>query len=207
MERTPIQKGCMEFALAAAAGMAIGIGGIVFLSMENKTAGALMFTVGLYTICAHGLNLFTGKVGYLAEQPPSYLFDLLVIWIGNLAGAAGAAYLASATRIRGIEEKAAALCGAKLSDGLPSLFILGVFCGFLMFSAVDGYKKTNHPAILFMGVASFILCGFEHSIADMFYITAARAWSGWAFICILVISFGNAFGAILIPLAKKIDRL
>ena len=75
------------FALAVLAGAAIGIGGIVFLSLENKIVGALMFTAGLYSICVHGLNLFTGKVGYAVEQPKSYIIDLVIIWVGNLAGA------------------------------------------------------------------------------------------------------------------------
>ena len=64
------------FALAVLAGAAIGIGGIVFLSLENKIVGALMFTAGLYSICVHGLNLFTGKVGYAVEQPKS----ISLIW-------------------------------------------------------------------------------------------------------------------------------
>ena len=38
------------FALAVLAGAAIGIGGIVFLSLENKIVGALMFTAGLYSM-------------------------------------------------------------------------------------------------------------------------------------------------------------
>ena len=74
------------FVLAVLAGAAIGIGGIVFLSLENKIVGALMFTAGLYSICVHGLNLFTGKVGYAVEQPKSYIIDLVIIWVGNLAG-------------------------------------------------------------------------------------------------------------------------
>ena len=77
------------FALAVLAGAAIGIGGIVFLSLENKIVGALMFTAGLYSICVHGLNLFTGKVGYAVEQPKSYIIDLVIIWVGNLAGTWG----------------------------------------------------------------------------------------------------------------------
>lgn len=43
------------FVLAVLAGIAIGIGGIVYLSVDNKVVGALLFTVGLYTICIHGL--------------------------------------------------------------------------------------------------------------------------------------------------------
>ncbi|MDE7311968.1 MAG: formate/nitrite transporter family protein [Eubacterium sp.] len=191
------------FALAVLAGIAIGIGGVVYLSVENKVAGALMFTVGLYTICVHGLNLYTGKVGYLVSQPPSYLASLLVIWLGNLAGTGLTAAAVSQTRISGICEQAALVCGAKMKDSFSSLFLLAVFCGFLMFAAVDGYKATGNPIILFMGVAAFILCGFEHCIADMFYFFAGSAWSLRAIAGILVITLGNSAGAALIPLVRK----
>ena len=86
MGQMRVRKYLQTFVLAVLAGIAIGIGGIVYLSLENKVAGALLFTVGLYTICAHGLNLFTGKVGYLVQQElsvlPGYLMDLAVIWAG-----------------------------------------------------------------------------------------------------------------------------
>ena len=104
-----------------------------------------MFTVGLYTICIHGLNLYTGKVGYAPNQPAAYLLDLLVIWAGNLAGTGMAALGVRQTRISGIADKAAALCEVKLQDSMASLFLLAVFCGFLMFIAVDGYKQSGSP--------------------------------------------------------------
>ena len=196
------QKACALF-LAVMAGGAIGIGGCVYLSLDNKVIGALMFTVGLYAICVHGLNLYTGKVGYLVNQPLSYCLDLVIIWIGNLAGTFLAALAMQETRIASISEKAAEMCAIKLNDSWMSLFLLGIFCGFLMFVAVDGYRSTKNPVILFMGVAVFILCGFEHCIADMFYFSIAKMWSGKAFLCILVITLGNSLGGILIPLIKK----
>ena len=110
MERSQIKKYVHMFALAVLAGIAIGIGGTVYLSMENKTAGALLFTVGLYTICVHGLNLYTGKVGYLVNEPLSYVGCLLVIWFGNLAGTGLTAAAVSRTRISGIGGLAAAVC-------------------------------------------------------------------------------------------------
>lgn len=192
------------FALAVLAGIAIGIGGIVYLSLENKIAGALMFTVGLYTICIHGLNLYTGKIGYLVEQPLSYLVDLFIIWLGNLAGTGLVAAAALRTRISGISQAAENVCEAKMRDSLPSLFLLAIFCGFLMFVAVDGYKSAKNPVILFMGVAAFILCGFEHCIADMFYFSVAGVWSAQAVIDILIITLGNSVGGTLIPLIKKL---
>lgn len=191
------------FVLAVLAGGAIGLGGIVYLSLDNKIVGALMFTVGLYTICIHGLNLFTGKVGYLVDQPPVYLADLLVIWAGNWAGTWLAAMGAVNSRIGGISETAAKLCAVKLEDSLTSLFLLGIFCGALMYIAVEGYKQTKHPAILFVCVAAFILSGFEHCIADMFYFSAAGAWSGDALLRTVVITAANGLGGVLIPLGKK----
>lgn len=191
---------------AVLAGYAIGIGGVVYLSVDVKIVGALMFTVGLYAICVHGLNLYTGKIGYLPERSADYLIDLLLIWIGNLLGAVLAAAFVLGTRVRGVAETAAAMCKVKAEDGLGSLFWLGVFCGFLMFVAVDGYAKTKNPVILFMGVATFILCGFEHCIADMFYFSVAGMWSPGNVLRILVITFGNSLGGMFIPFIRKLSR-
>ena len=59
---------CRVFLRALAAGIAIAVGGTVYLSLENKIVGALLFTVGLYVIVLNGLNLYTGKIGYLVDQ-------------------------------------------------------------------------------------------------------------------------------------------
>lgn len=190
--------------LAILSGITIGVGSTVFLSAESRVVGAVLFTVGLYTICIQGLNLFTGKVGYLFDNKPGYLIDLVVIWLGNFLGTAISALLILQTRISGIADTARSLCEVKLQDSYVSLFVLGIFCGMLMFIAVDGFKKTNgNPVILFLGVVTFILCGFEHCIADMFYFTLAGMWSAKAVLCILVITLGNSVGGVLIPLVKK----
>lgn len=191
------------FALAVLAGIAIGIGGTVYLSVENRIAGALAFTVGLYAICIHGLNLFTGKAGYMVNRPLSYFEDLMVIWTGNLAGTWLTAEGVQRTRICGISETAAEMCRIRMNDGISGLFILAVFCGFLMFAAVDGYRLSKNPAILFACVSAFILCGFEHCIADMFYFSLSCYWSPQAFLRILAITLGNMAGAVLIPFLKK----
>lgn len=192
--------------LAILGGCAIGMGGIVFLSLENKVIGALMFTVGLYTIVAHGLNLYTGKVGYIPNNPPAYVIDVAVIWLGNLIGTWLAAQAALATRISGLSEAVAGMCDVKLNDSMMSLFILGIFCGSLMYIAVEGYKVTKNPAILFVCVAAFILSGFEHCIADMFYFSLGGVWSVDTLIRTLVITAANAIGGCVIPLAKKLKE-
>ena len=67
-------------------GVCIGIGGVVFLSCENKVTGAVFFCLGLFAICTFGFNLFTGKVGYIFEQPPRYTAFVASVWLGNLVG-------------------------------------------------------------------------------------------------------------------------
>lgn len=190
--------------LAIIAGFAIGIGGVVNLSIDVKIVGALMFTVGLYGICVHKLNLYTGKIGYLLDNGPEFLKDLLIIWIGNFFGTMISAELIWCTRGNGIKESAKAICEVKMGDSYMSLFVLGIFCGFLMFVAVDGYAKTQNPIILFMGVATFILSGFEHCIADMFYFSLAGLWTPDAFVRIILITLGNSVGGLLIPIVKRI---
>ena len=96
------------------------------------------------------------------------------------------------------------MCQAKIEDNFGSLLALGIFCGFLMYVAVDGYAKTKNPIILFMGVATFILSGFEHCVADMFYFSVAGMWSFDVFLRVLVITLGNSIGGVLISLVKKI---
>lgn len=189
-------------------GIAIGIGGTVYLSCESKVAGAFLFGTGLFTILTFGFLLFTGKVGYAVENKPTYLLDLAVIWVGNLIGAMLTGGLVLLTRIgAGISEKAAALCSVKFGDSLPSIFILAFFCGILMFIAADGYKNIKNPAgqmlAVFLPVMTFIISGFEHCVANMYYFTAAKAWSGNALLYMIVMSLGNAAGGILIPLFRK----
>lgn len=199
-----IQKHIKVLLLAVLAGVVIGIGGCVYLSMENKVIGSLLFTVGLYAICVHGLKLYTGRIGYLVNEHFTYCWQLAIIWIGNFLGTFLLAVAVKGTRISEISQKAVQLCQIKLDDNMSSLFLLGIFCGLLMFIAVDGYKNTNNPVILFIGVAVFILCGFEHCVADMFYFSIAGLWSGKSFLAIMVITIGNSIGAMLIPLVKKI---
>ena len=191
------------FLPAVGAGLGIALGGTVYLSVENRIAGALLFTVGLYMIVLNGLNLYTGKVGYLVEKPAGYLVDLLLIWIGNLVGTWLGAQAILHTRINGIAGKALELSMVKLEDGAVSLFLLAVFCGILMFVAVDGYKETKKPAILFVCVSVFILAGFEHCIANMFYFSLAGVWSIQTLAKLLVMTLGNSVGGMLIPLLKK----
>ena len=169
------------------AGISIAIGGTVFLSLDNKVLGALFFTVGLFAVCTFGFNLYTGKVCYVFDNDREYALGLPAL-----------------------AEKAAALCSVKLGDGPASIFLLSVFCNVLIWLAVEGFKNNPHPAgkylSLFFGVAVFILCGFEHCVANMYYFSMAGMWSwktlGW----VLVMTAGNSVGGVIFPLLRRIQQ-
>jgi formate/nitrite transporter FocA (FNT family) len=192
---------------AILAGMSIGFGGLVFLSVDNKIIGAALFTIGLFCVCTFGFHLFTGKVCYVFQNDRDYALSLPLIWLGNLVGTGIVALFVSLTRNSGaLQEKAMALCQVKLNDGLLSLFFLGLLCNIFIYIAVEGYRANPHELgkylSLFLGIMVFILSGTEHCVADMFYFWIAGAWSGRAILCILVISLGNAAGGVLLPLLR-----
>lgn len=206
-----MKKRLSIFVSAVLAGIAIALGGTVFLSSENRVLGAALFTVGLFTICIFGLHLFTGKVCYVFDNGKDYILDLPVIWLGNLCGAWLAAHTLRATRAGDmLAEKAEALCLVKLDDSVLSVFLLAVFCNVLIYIAVEGYNKNPYEAgkylSLFFGVTVFILCGFEHCVANMFYFSIAAAWSGRAILYLLAMTLGNAVGGVLFPLLGKLKN-
>ena len=205
-----MKKYISVFVFAVLAGIAIAIGGAIYLATENKVVGAVFFSVGLFTVCTKGLNLFTGKAVYLFDNKPKFLIDLVVIWIGNFVGAWAVAVLLSLTRQADkLRETALALVGTKAEDSLLSLFILGIFCNICIYIAVDSYGKNTHDlgkyiGIVF-GVTAFILAGFEHSVADMFYFAmAGRLFEGRVLVCLLMVTVGNVVGGVVFPLGVKL---
>ncbi len=195
------------FVSAILAGFSIGLGGGIFLSVENKVVGSFLFTVGLFTVCTMGFHLFTGKVCYAFDNDRDYALSLPVVWLGNLVGTGVTALLLRMTRAAGISERALSLCETKLADGMLSLFCLGMLCNVFIYIAVEGFKSIPHEPgkylALVFGVMGFILLGTEHCVADMFYFWMAGAWSVPAILRILVITLGNAVGGVMLPLARS----
>ena len=189
------------FIKAVAAGLCISIGAAAYLSCDSKIVGSLLFTTGLFTICFFGLNLYTGKIGYVLEMP--HPVDCLITWLGNAVGCmCGGALLRYA--IPSLSEIGRAVTLTKLGISVPRAVVLGIFCGILMYIAVHNYKKN--PSFLgkcvgiFVCIPAFIICGFEHSIANVVYFTlgirsVSELLPMLAFT--LAVSAANAIGAIL----------
>ena len=186
--------------LSIVAGMMIAIGGVIYLTLSGLE-GALLFSMGLLTILCLKLELFTGKAGLLAtrEITPG---KLLEIWIGNFIGTLGMALMLLLTP-RGIElsNKAMEIVAVRLANGFFVNLIYGIFCGMLMFMAVKTWQFTNgNPFYAMMPVGIFIVCGFNHCVADMFYlhIGCLHFSDYWV---LIPTTIGNLIGCNIIPWA------
>ncbi len=187
-------------------GFLIGFGGTVYLNMDNKIVAAFLFGLGLFTIINFELNLYTGKIGYLSKENWK---EILLTLIGNFIGTNLFAFLVLQTRLAGkLKEAVAPAVELKLSDNLLSTFILAIFCGILMSIAVGTFKKF--PNILgtlavFLCVAVFILAGFEHCVANMFFFALSSSPADYL-LTLLVAIAGNSLGGIAFYRLTKIKE-
>lgn len=147
------------------AGICISIGCIANISCENRYVGAVLFSFGLLAVCTFGYDLFTGKICYLDNW-----LDLALILLGNLLGSALTAIVFYGCVSNKHQEKIVTICETKLNEPLLSTFLLGVLCNIMIYFAVEGFKHKQ-VLLLIGGVSIFVLCGFEHCVANAFYVS------------------------------------
>lgn len=196
-----------EFCNGVLAGLMISIGGSVFLAVGGYV-GAIMFSVALYTICIFGFSLFTGKIGFCAIDCTKKNYSLTAISL--LSNFVGCVIFGLILRfgIPSLADKAEFICQAKLNDQLIyQTLIRAFFCGVLMFIAVWAYRIKKTVVGIFICIPVFILSGFEHSIADMFYFAIAGSFNLPTLLFIVVVIIGNAIGGTFIPLIQKLSNL
>lgn len=200
------KKYIMIFTSAFLSGLCICFGASVYLicqaySMALKVVGSFMFGIGLFTIIHAHLWLYTGKAGYILDNKPKYFIDLIVCFIGNALGCFVLAMLLKQTRIGdSLIESATPLVDAKMADTWYSILILAMMCGVMIYLAVEGHKKCEYPLgkvlFVFMPVSLFILCSFEHVVANVVYFTYAGEFGAKVVLYFLIMFIGNALGAV-----------
>ncbi|MBQ8254728.1 MAG: formate/nitrite transporter family protein [Clostridia bacterium] len=189
-------KGTIDGILA---GIMIGIGGTVLLSVGGGIPGACFFTIALLIICYRGYSLYTGKIGFMAyNHKGSDFVTLLTGLFGNVIGTLLSG-LSVSYALSDRAKLAKTMCEAKLDDDLLGVFIKAIFCGILMYLAVAVFKENKSPLAIFFCVPVFILSGFEHSIADMFYFFTARIFSLEMLLFLIIVILGNTVGGLLFP--------
>ena len=137
------------------AGLLIAIGGIVYLSTKQSSVvmAAFLFAFGLFTIINFKLDLFTGKVGYIFDNKPVFLFDLLIILLGNATSSILSGYMLRSPllleddRLSNLINNALEVSNIKLNSSWLSILILSIFCGIMIYLAVEVSKREFHTLI------------------------------------------------------------
>ena len=190
--------------LSIIAGFLIGMGGIIYLTLGG-IAGALFFSLGLITIVTFKFHLFTGKAGLLATNEITPV-ELFAIWCGNFVGTIfGAVAATMLPQSETIIQKAEEIVAIRVANPPLINFALGAMCGLLMYIAVTGFAKTGKYLFLIMPVAFFILAGFNHCVADMFYTTLGTQYLS-EMTHLIPTTLGNLIGCNIIPLADYYRR-
>lgn len=174
-------------AFIALAGAAATFGNVYV----NKAMGAAIFPAGLAMVLIAGSELFTGNcllVIPLLEKEITLrqmLRNLSVVYLGNLVGGV----LVSACAVYGgtfdaIAETVVATAAAKCNLSFAAGFLRGILCNVLVclgvWMAFAGKTVSCKIIGLFFPVMCFVICGYEHCIANMFYIPAGLMAAGRA---------------------------
>jgi len=222
-------------ALGVLAGGFIGLGAlfatVVFsdgsLSFAlGRVLGGLVFSLGLILVVVAGAELFTGNnllvMAWVSRRIPTgkLLENLAVVLLANFVGAAGLAWLVSLSghaNLNGgaLGKTAIAIATAKCALPFAEAFCKGVLCNLLVCLAVwlalAGRTVTDKILAIVFPISAFVAAGFEHSVANMYFIplglflggseaAGALTWGGFMH-NLIPVTLGNLVGgAVLVGL-------
>ncbi|MEJ0095006.1 MAG: formate/nitrite transporter family protein [Methylocella sp.] len=212
------------FMLGMVAGGSIGLGALYYTIVASDDSlsfgvshllGGLAFCLGLTLVIVAGAELFTGNnlvVMAWADGRVSLaalLRNWIVVYIANAVGAVGLAFLVFFSHHLDMNDgkiEIAALTIAKTKVALPfvTAFFRGVLCNMLVCLAVwlamAGRSVTDKIVALVLPISAFVAAGFEHSVANMYFIPLAM----------IVATFGSVpagFDASSLTLEGAIENL
>ena len=232
--------------LGVLAGMFIALGGVSSGAASHSVADAglakalsgVLFPGGLAMVVLMGAELFTGNclifIGVLdgavsaGQMVKNWVFVYLGNFIGSLIVAAGCAFFGQ-MNLGGGACGAACIKTAAAKCALPfgNAVVLGFFCNLAVCFAVLAASEAKDVAGKILGVffpiAFFVICGFEHCVANMYYIPAglfamqvpayaakaaelgvntdALTWGNFFTANLLPVTIGNILGGLFVAFA------
>jgi formate/nitrite transporter len=179
-------------ALGALLSLVVG-GGFPAMATRNpvwpKLLMGAVFPVGLMMVAIAGAELFTGNTAYFSAaryarriSPSGLLRNWALVYAGNFVGALFVAFLAYSSGVLAAEpwrSFAAHLGEVKTSADLMTVFWKGVACNW--FVAVAMWQATAAKDVVgkvigvWFPVMAFVTLGFEHCVANMFFLPVAMA--------------------------------
>jgi formate/nitrite transporter FocA (FNT family) len=180
---------------AVLAGVLIGIGDIAFISVDDKVIGSLLFAVALLSIIQLKLPLYTGRIGFCIHKGIEEFSNCLCILVANCIGVAFVSLSYYGMHMDGID-KLIEVSELKFSHDYFFMLIAGIMCNVLIHIAVSAKREI----ITVLCIMAFILCGFEHSVADVMYSIVAGLTvmnPGIVLLKWITIVIGNTIGGLL----------
>jgi formate transporter len=185
------------FALAILAGAFIALGAVFFtiVTYDNsgvaqglmRLIGGLAFCLGLILVVVAGAELFTGNnlivMAYVDSKVTmkQLLQNWAIVYFGNFIGALGVVGLIYFSGHWNIDNgavgaKVVAIANAKVNLTWMEAFTRGILCNILVCLAVwlcfAGRTVIDKVLAILFPITAFVAMGFEHSVANMYFISA-----------------------------------
>lgn len=225
------------FVLSVLAGSFIALGAMFFCIVMGDSSipfvaqrllGGLCFSLGLVLVLCCGAELFTGNALMVCAKASGkiplagMLRNWAIVWVGNLVGAlcvVGLVLAAQMPAMNGgaVAEAMVSVASGKVSPEWTTLFFKGVMCNVLVCLAVwIGYSArtvVDKVAGVLLPICAFVAAGFEHCVANMFFLPIALFLNGagvgaegaiaiGGIVCNLsAATLGNVVGGLLVGLA------
>ena len=189
-----------SFMLAMVAGGSIGLGALYYTIVASDAAlsfavvrvlGGLTFSLGLALVIVGGAELFTGNNLIIMAwasgnvSTTEMLRNWVIVYFGNLVGALGLVFLVFFSHHLDMNGGRIGLsilntAAGKIQPDFVTLFFKGILCNLLVCLAVwlayAGRSVTDKILALMLPVSAFIAAGFEHCVANMYFLPLAWLW-------------------------------
>ena len=183
-----------------------------------RLAGGVAFSLGLVLVVVGGAELFTGNnliamawaSGRVTTQ--QIMRNSGWVYLGNLVGAVGTAALVWLAGIQSMGDGAVGetmvqIARSKIALDPVSAVVRGVLCNVLVCLAVwlcmGARSVTDKILAILFPISAFVACGFEHSVANMYFLPIGVALAAGtsmplsavdAFSNLALVTIGNIFG-------------
>lgn len=154
-------------------GFLIALGAFAYISVGGPL-GALLFSFGICSIVGLNIKLYTGVAG----TDTKFKEKLLVLFYNIIGAAVGAGILMLSVNNDSFFETSRNIVSTKLTTPFYISFFKAIACGLIVDISVHLSKVHKKFLPLLIGIPTFILCGFNHSIADAAYFVYAPIFKG-----------------------------
>jgi formate/nitrite transporter len=221
------------FVLAVLAGAFIAFGAVFATTVSadvhpligwgpTRLLAGVVFSLGLVLVIVGGAELFTGNnlivMAWASGKVSSaqLLRNWAIVFAGNLVGSLGTAAMVFLSEqytfgSGAVGRTAIAIAEHKLGLGVVSAFFLGVLCNVLVCLAVwlafSARTTTDRVLAIVPPIAAFVAAGFEHSVANMYFVPVgiliagtgdfasdALSWGAFVWRNLIPVTLGNIVG-------------